>query len=266
MLSAYITRHLEATVREASRHYPVVVVCGQRQVGKSTMLHHIKEPERRYVTLDDANARRLAETDPGLFFEAYRAPLLIDEFQRVPSLLLEMKRVVDAAALNGDDNGGMFWLTGSQKFTMMKGAADSLAGRVAVFELSGLSCAEMENRPGLPFSPELDELRDRLRLSTPKHTRQIYEAIFRGSMPKVIATGADRERYYMDYVNTYLEKDIKDLSQVGKLREFYDFLVYMAARTAQELRYTTSPVRLACRLPRRRSGSPYWNAPVCCTF
>ncbi len=234
----YIRRHLEGAVLEAARHYPVVMVCGQRQVGKSTMLHHLKEPERRYVTLDDANARRLAETDPALFFEAYPAPLLIDEFQRVPSLLLEIKRVVDAVALNGGDNGGMFWLTGSQKFTMMKGVVDSLAGRVAVFEMLGLSSAEIEDRPAGPFSPELDAVRERLRHSVPKDTRQVYEAIFRGSMPKVIATDIDRERYYMDYVNTYLEKDIRDLSQVGKLREFYDFLVAMAARTAQELRYS----------------------------
>ena len=107
----YITRHIEEQIRKASRHDPVVMVCGQRQVGKSTLLHHMKGPERRYVTLDDANARRLAETDPALFFEAYPAPLLIDEFQRVPSLLLEIKRVVDAVALNGGDNGGMFWLS-----------------------------------------------------------------------------------------------------------------------------------------------------------
>ena len=237
-MSVYITRHLEGAVLEASRHYPVVMVCGQRQVGKSTLLHHIMEPERRYVTLDNANARRLAETDPGLFFEAYPAPLLIDEFQRVPSLLLEMKRVVDEAALRGEDNGGMFWLTGSQKFSMMKGAAESLAGRVAVFELSGLSAAEVEGRPAGPFQPETDAVRERLARCVPKDTRMIYEAIFRGGMPKVIATDIDREHYYMDYVNTYLEKDIKDLSQVGKLREFYDFLVCMAARTAQELRYS----------------------------
>ena len=92
----YIQRHLENQVREASKFYPVVMVCGQRQVGKSTMLNHIKEEERRYVTLDDGNARRLAEKDPALFFETYGYPLLIDEFQRVPSILLEMKRIVDS--------------------------------------------------------------------------------------------------------------------------------------------------------------------------
>ena len=110
----YLTRHLEKQIIEASKYYPVVMVCGQRQVGKSTMLYHIKEDKRKYVTLDDANARRLAENDPALFFEAYGFPLLIDEFQRVPSLLLEMKKIVDAKALQGEDNAGMYWLTGSQ--------------------------------------------------------------------------------------------------------------------------------------------------------
>ena len=91
----YIQRHLEKQIKKASGYYPVIMVCGQRQVGKSTMLNRIREKERRYVTLDDGTARRLAEKDPALFFETYGSPLLIDEFQRVPSLLLEMKRIVD---------------------------------------------------------------------------------------------------------------------------------------------------------------------------
>lgn len=104
----YIQRHLENQILNASRYYPVIMVCGQRQVGKSTMLNHIKEPDRRYVTLDDGNARRLAIQDPALFFETYGSPLLIDEIQRVPSLLLEMKKIVDEKALAGEENNGMF--------------------------------------------------------------------------------------------------------------------------------------------------------------
>lgn len=150
----YIQRHLEKQISEASRYYPVVMVCGQRQVGKSTMLNHIKEPERRYVTLDDGNARRLAATDPALFFETYGYPLLIDEFQRVPSILLEMKKIVDQKALDGEDNNGMFWLTGSQKFHMMRGVSESLAGRVAIFDMAGLSAAEKEGRPAALFHPD----------------------------------------------------------------------------------------------------------------
>lgn len=233
----YIARHLEDKIKEASKYYPVVMVCGQRQVGKSTMLYHIKEAERKYVTLDDANARRLAETDAALFFETYGFPLLIDEFQRVPSLLLEMKRLVDEKALKGEKNSGLFWLTGSQKFKMMQGLAESLAGRIAVFDMSVLSAAEIENREPALFRPEISALKERLLKAQPKNVHELYERIFRGGMPKLLATDMDRERFYMDYVNTYLERDIKNLAQVGKLTAFYDFLVFMAARTAQELRY-----------------------------
>lgn len=234
----YIQRHLESQIREASKFYPVVMVCGQRQVGKSTMLNHIKEKKRRYVTLDDGNARRLAEKDPALFFETYGFPLLIDEFQRVPSILLEMKRIVDKKALEGEDNNGMYWLTGSQKFKMMKDVSESLAGRIAVFDMSGLSAAEIEGREAGVFYPVVEELRRRVQNYQPKTVHEIYEQIFRGGMPKHIATKLDRERFYTDYINTYLERDIKELALVGKLGEFYDFLVFMAARTSMELKYS----------------------------
>lgn len=233
----YIQRHLEDQVKEASGFYPVVMVCGQRQVGKSTMLHHIKETERRYVTLDDGNARRLAEKDPALFFETYGYPLLIDEFQRVPSILLEMKKLVDQRTLGGEKCNGMYWLTSSQKFKMMRDVSESLAGRIAVFDLSGLSAAELDGRRAQAFHPSLEKLRDRVRHDCPKNIHEIYEWIFRGGMPKLVAEELDRERFYTDYINTYLERDIKDLAQVGKLGEFYDFLVFMAARTSMELKY-----------------------------
>ncbi len=236
-MANYISRQLENQILQASKQYPVVMVCGQRQVGKSTMLNHIRESGRKYVTLDDANARRLAMTDVALFFETYGYPLLIDEFQRVPSILLEMKKIIDQKALDGEDNSGMFWLTGSQKFVMMQNVAESLAGRVAVFDMAGLSSAEIDGRNNGVFSPELSKLKERMKDNQPKDIHKIFARIFQGSMPKLAMSDIDRDRYYMDYVNTYLERDIKDLSQVGKLNEFYDFLVYMAARTAQELKY-----------------------------
>lgn len=236
-VNMYIRRHLEEQILKASQSYPVVMVCGQRQVGKYTMLYHIREKERKYVTLDDGNARRLAEEDPALFFETYGFPLLIDEFQRVPSILLEIKKIVDQKALAGEDNRGMYWLTGSQKFRMMKDASDSLAGRVAVFDLAALSSAEIENRTGRVFHPDLKSLRERMGDNRPKNIHQIYERIYQGGMPGFITKEMDRDRFFQDYVNTYLERDIRELAQVGKLSEFYDFLIYMAARTSQELKY-----------------------------
>ena len=268
----YIKRHLETQIIEATKYYPVVMVCGQRQVGKSTMLNHIKEENRRYITLDDLNARRLAETDPALFFETYGTPLLIDEFQRVPSILTEMKRIVDKKMLDGGDASGMFWLTGSQKFKMMQNVSESLAGRVAVFDMAGLSAAELDGREVGVFDPDIAALKKRAANHVPQNIHEIYKRIFRGSMPKLHTTDLERDRYYMDYVNTYLERDIKDLAQVGKLNEFYDFLVFMAARTAQELKYEeisraigiSAPTAKAWVAILERSGvitilKPYYN-------
>lgn len=217
------------------------------------MLNHIREPERRYVTLDDGNARRLASTDPSLFFETYGYPLLIDEFQRVPSILLEMKKIVDQKALDGEDNNGMFWLTGSQKFKMMHDVAESLAGRVAIFDMSSLSAAEIEDRPAALFKPDLNAIRERLKHCNRKNIHEVYEDIFRGGMPKLRATNLDRDRFYMDYINTYIERDIKDLAQVGKLNEFYDFLVCMAARTGQELKYDEIASTIGVSAPTAKS-------------
>ncbi len=231
----YISRHIENSILEASKSYPVIMVCGQRQVGKSTMLYHIREKSRAYVTLDDANARRLAKEDAGLFFESFGFPILIDEIQRVPELLLEIKKIVDLRALNGERTAGLFWLTGSQKFKMMKNVSDSLAGRIAIFDMSGLTGAEISGVRYDEFDPDISMLKEKAYEKPDVH--QVFEKIFTGSMPKIITGEAERDRYYMDYVNTYLERDIKELSQVGKLDAFYDFLVCMAARTAQELVY-----------------------------
>ena len=248
-MSQYIKRHMETQILNMSNYYPVIMVCGQRQVGKSTMLHHLMQDDRKYVSLDDRNARRLAENDPGLFFETYGFPILIDEVQRVPSIFLEIKRIVDEKALNNKNFNGMIWLTGSQKFQMMKGVSESLSGRVAIFEMSGLSSAEIENRPALQFHPSIDSLRERMKTVIPKNINKLFERIFRGGMPKLITTDLDRDRYFMDYVNTYLERDIHLIEQVDKLDSFYDFLVYMAARTSQELNYSEISKELGISVP-----------------
>lgn len=233
----YIKRTLEQTFLESSSYYPVLALCGQRQVGKSTMLNAIKEKDRRYVTLDDRTARHLAETDPELFFETYGTKLIIDEFQRVPDLLLEIKKIVDAKALSGSDNNGMFWLSGSQQFRMMKSISETLAGRVGIFSFSSFSQSELAGIPRDAFSAEISNLKQKKPVETLKSLNDVFERIFKGGMPKLNASRIPRERFFMDYINTYIERDIHDLEQVGKLNEFYNFLVFMAARTGQELKY-----------------------------
>lgn len=243
----YIKRHLEKCILESSKKYPVLLLTGQRQVGKSTMLNHIKEDDRRYVTFDDYNARILAQTDPGLFFETYGYKLIIDEFQRVPSILLEIKRIVDEKALNNDDNNGMFWLTGSQKFIMMKSVSESLAGRIAIFEMSSLSNSEINDINDSPISFEVDELKKREYIKN--DVNEIFEKIFYGGMPKIICDKTIRDEYYRNYINTYIERDIRDISNIGKLDQFYTFLVYMAAITSQEIKYDSIANNIGVSIP-----------------
>jgi predicted AAA+ superfamily ATPase len=247
----YIKRNIEEAVIQASKEYPVVMVCGQRQVGKSTMLNHIKENNRRYVSFDDRQAKRLAETDPTLFFETYGYPILIDEFQKVPTILETIKDISDKLGYEGKDNNGLFWLTGSQKFEMMKGVSESLAGRVAVFEMSSLSKNELFGKDYGVFNPEISALKKNENIKS--SVNDIYGLIFKGGMPKINASSINRDKYYSDYINTYLERDIKELSQVGKLDEFYVFLVYIAARTGQEIKYDEISKQVGISAPTAKS-------------
>ena len=234
----YIPRAMEASILKASSQYPVVMVCGQRQTGKSTMLRHISESDRRYVSFDRIEARRLAQNDPALFFETYGHKLLIDEFQRVPSFLLAIKDLVDNAEYSGENPYGMIWLTGSQRFEMMKNVPESLAGRVAVFSLLPLSQREIEGSTSEPFSPDVDVLKGKKH--EVKTLKDVFQRIFQGGMPKLVSDNSiDRDLYFSSYINTYLERDVSALEQVGKLDEFRTLVTCLAANTAQELKYET---------------------------
>lgn len=238
MRMEYIKRAMESAVLKASEHYPVVMVCGQRQTGKSTMLRHLAGPDRVYVSFDKLETRRLAENDPELFFETYGHTLLIDEVQRVPSIFLAIKDIVDNATYNGENPNGMFWLTGSQKFVMMKNITESLAGRVALFTLLPLSQREIDGLQSVPFSPNLDALRTREHEK--KTLAEVYQRIFQGGLPKLVSDkGLDRELYYSSYMDTYIERDVSALEQVGKLDAFRTLVTYLAANTAQELNYAS---------------------------
>lgn len=227
----YLTRQMEQAILKASKTFPVVMVCGQRQTGKSTMLKHLSETDRKCVSFDDAKVRSLAENDPELFFETYGHKLFIDEFQRVPSILLEIKKIVD-----DEEKSGMFWLSGSQRFVMMKNVSESLAGRVAVFDMLPLSENEISHDIKDPFVPEVDILKKRHNKA--KTTKEVFENIYRGGLPKIALNGdVDRDIYYSSYISTYIERDVSALEQVGKLEEFRSFVTFMAANTAQELKY-----------------------------
>jgi uncharacterized protein len=232
----YIKRSMEKVVLRASEQYPVVMVCGQRQTGKSTMLRHLAESDRVYVSFDKAETRRLAQNDPALFFETYGHKLLIDEFQRVPSILLEIKNIVDNAAYSAEKAYGMFWLTGSQKFRMMKNVSESLAGRVAVLTMLPMSEREIDGSDDSPFSPDISTLKSKP--YEKKTQKEIFDAIFRGGMPRIVTEPElDRDLYYSSYMDTYIERDVSVLEHVGKLDDFRNLVTYLAANTAHELVY-----------------------------
>lgn len=231
--SMYIKRAVEDTVRKTAATFPVLLVTGPRQVGKSTLLERLAEPERRIVTLDDPDVRYLARNDPALFLQRFTPPVLIDEIQYAPELLPYVKMAVDRSGRSGD-----FWLTGSQSFVMMKNVGETLAGRVGIIRLSGLSTSEIRGVPSRPFTTDPESLMKRAGEVERIGLNELYERIFKGSMPKLHADeSVDWEIYYRSYIDTYLKRDIKDLTQVADEMAFYNFMTVVAARTAKPVVY-----------------------------
>lgn len=197
------------------------------------MLAKLAEPERTIVTLDDPDIRYLANSDPALFMQRFAPPVLIDEIQYATTLLPYIKMAVDQSKRNGD-----FWLTGSQAFHMMKEVSESLAGRAGIVTLLGLSTAEISGRPSQPFTTEPGSLLRRMPQMQKMDVSTVYERIFKGSMPRLYEQPeTDWETYYHSYVATYLQRDIKDLTQVADTMTFYSFLTVAAARTAKPIVY-----------------------------
>lgn len=228
----YIKRAIEASVLKASKSFPVVLVTGPRQVGKTTLLGTLAEEERHYVTLDDPDVRMLAKTDPATFMQRFTPPIIIDEIQYAPELLPYVKMSIDTSKQKGT-----FWLTGSQTFQTMKNISESLAGRVGIIELLGLSNSEINGTSSEPFIPCPETLMKRLDKVKRMTLKQTYERIFKGSMPALYASDIDIETYYKSYVATYLQRDIRDLIHVADEMTFLSFMTVVAARTAKPVVY-----------------------------
>lgn len=209
-MKKYIHRAIEGDLKVAVREFPVVVLTGPRQTGKSTLLQKCF-PAYGYTTLDDPFTRKIARDDPNLFLS--RAPrMIIDEIQYLPELLPYVKIAVDR------DRGrnGRFLLTGSQFFPLMSGVTESLAGRAALYELLGFSCEELP----------------RLSAGAPK---SCFAAMFKGFYPEVAVQGVDRNRFYSAYVQAYIERDIRQITSVHDLKVFQNFLELLAARAGSLL-------------------------------
>lgn len=230
----YLERTLEKSIKKATNSFPVVLVTGARQVGKTTVLKACEKEERTYVSLDNPLLRDFAKKDPELFLDRYSTPLLIDEIQYAPELLPYIKMIVD----NKKENG-MYWLTGSQQFHMMKDVSESLAGRVAILNLLGFSQNEKFKRPQrLSFAPTKEYFSEVMNTSEKIGLNDLYEIIYKGSYPAMNVDSTDWEMFYSSYLQTYIERDIRDLKSISDEQLFLKFLRIVAARTAQVLNYT----------------------------
>lgn len=238
-MGEYINRALEPLVRRYSEHFKVVLVTGPRQVGKTTMLQHLIEQDaeqglqRSYVTLDNVAIREMAVNDPALFLQRWRPPVLIDEIQKAPQLLPAIKELVDATA-----EPGTVWLTGSQPLHLMSAVSESLAGRVGIVEMLGLSNAELSAVPSEPYDPSPDYFVRRTGSSEPFGIDEAFRRICAGSLPGIRALPEDlRPAGYESYLDTYVMRDIRDLTQVGDELRFRRFMRACAALTSKPVVY-----------------------------
>ena len=228
----YIKRDIEDKIISLSKEYACVLITGPRQVGKTTVLKQIMSFDRSYVTLDDLEERRIAKTDPALFFQLHELPIMIDEVQYAPELFSYIKIAIDNGAKPGD-----FWLTGSQAFKMMELAQESLAGRVAILHMSSLSQHEIYGQgDNAPFAVELNKLKERKSKGKAADIKEMYDRIWKGSMPGLISGRfSDRDIFYSSYIQTYIERDVAELINLNDKFLFQDFIRAAACRSGQML-------------------------------
>jgi predicted AAA+ superfamily ATPase len=234
---------MESTLFELTQSFGAVLITGARQSGKTTLLTHTF-PDAAYTTFDDGIILNTARSEPELFLSLNaETQVIIDEAQYAPELFPAIKRRIDSAKLeslrtNAPRFYGRYLLTGSQQFHMMKNVSESLAGRVAIAILSGLSLREIQGDPfDMPFIPTENYRATRKNVSSQTvKGKKIWDIITRGSMPELHGNPMiDAKKYYGAYINTYIERDVRALTQVGDERAFFNFMVTMAARTGQLL-------------------------------
>lgn len=222
----YIKREIEPTIDAMLKQGKVVLVTGARQVGKTTVLKQHLGNDFNYVSMENPRDYLLAKEDAVLFFESKTLPLIIDEVQRVPELFSPIKWIVDQSG-----EKGRIVLTGSQTYHLMKGVSESLAGRIRILEMPGLSLRELSGNSSNPhpYIPEVmaDSLNSPL--------TDVWNLIHRGSMPELQDPNIDWDPFYTDYVAAYLERDVRELVNVKNEAKFYSFMVACAARTGQLL-------------------------------
>ena len=217
-----------------NKEYPAILITGPRQAGKTTMLEKLIEEEgihRSYISLDDLNEREMAKSDPKMFLQIHKPPICIDEVQYAPELFTYIKIHVD-----NNHSPGEFWLTGSQIFRLMEGVQESLAGRVAILHLSPLSQQEIYGGSDIPFMPDVEQLSKRP--VTARTVDEVFGNIYMGGMPAIVSKSYKNSNiFYSSYIETYLERDVRELSGAIDSLKFFRFITAAAARTSQLVNY-----------------------------
>lgn len=217
-------------IKNVSDTFKVLLITGPRQVGKTTLLLSLKPNNMNYVTLDDVNLRRQAQEDPKMFLEEHPWPLLIDEAQYAPELFSYMKIIVDKEQKNG-----MYWLTGSQQFHLMKNASDSLAGRVGIINLNSFTYSEIIQNENKKLFDPID-----IRKSPKIDVNDLYKIIYKGGMPELYNNkNISQEIFFQGYIDTYISRDVKSLTEIGNEMAFKKFIVSVASRTGEQLNYSS---------------------------
>jgi predicted AAA+ superfamily ATPase len=239
-----LKRTISNTILKTSSAWPVLFLTGPRQVGKSSVFQMIKEKGRKYVSLDNMSARDLAQSDPQAFLQKYSPPVVIDEVQYAPGLFSYIKIWVDEHRFENKNGGkksarveGAFWLTGSQKFALMKGVKESLAGRIAIIDLLGFSYREITGKPekSKPFWPDkIQAVKGPEKRTVP----DVYRDIWNGSFPELITNpSVGWDRFFSSYMQTYIERDVKDYQGITNELKFYKFVRAVAVRTGNLINY-----------------------------
>ncbi len=227
----YIPRQIQPLVSRLLKQFPAILVTGARQVGKSTLLKHIAK-DYAYLTFDDPLLLEQAKQEPRLFFLNRSGDVILDEVQYAPELFPLLKLEIDKQQKNG-----MFLLSGSQAFELMQNVSETLAGRIAILKLQGLSLREILN---IEFSPPFIPNRDYLssREKTLKSPENIWQIIHKGDMPRLYQQETDWEIYYSSYVSTYIERDVRQLTNIANSTDFTRFMVALASRSGELLNYS----------------------------